>query len=635
MPNARPHRHARGFTLIELLVVMAIIGVLIVDLLPPLLSLRQAVAQNVGTQSLSAPLCQPPWCDSLAPGLALTYPAISQGVTDSAPLANGLKVRFDLAQAGAASPFAIFPGRAEGIQGAFDVLFGIEPRMLIGDDFDLHGVSVDDAGALRFEVAAVSDGSTLTLEAFGSGPTLTIGSVPEPPGWVLVVLALAGAAIALRRARRWALLVVTTAAAMSAQATVTGFTSRATFDAAVAALPGVHATVEGFDTTLAGTLISDGATLHGLRYGYGGSGNHLAGSGVGIEVVSGYGTTSAPNQLGTSDAGLFQSGDDFSLGFAAASAVGLYIISNDPLFDGDITLRAAGAAVSLKASAVQPFGLPDGRVYFLGLLDDAHSFSSAALASSCCALFVFNVDDIVLAGAVPEPSTAAFALLGIAGLSMFRRRRGALLVAAASLAASVAAPAAHAQRISLGDLQNQIAASATCPAALPGQPRFFDKGDGTVCDAATGLMWEKKVDCTGAPTGDNPHCLANTYTWSASAAGTDRSGTLYTDFLARLNDLVNLYDGNATPCFAGHCDWRIPTIGELRSLVSVPYPLCTTGLCVDPALGIPAQALVFWSSSEDARFGYYAWTVRFDLGYVVSYDSRSGGRSGIAVRGGR
>ena len=67
----------------------------------------------------------------------------------------------------------------------------------------------------------------------------------------------------------------------------------------------------------------------------------------------------------------------------------------------------------------------------------------------------------------------------------------------------VALPA-HAQRVSLTDLQNQIAASVTCPAALPGQPRFVDKGDGTICDSATGLMWEKKLPCSDLT---NPRCV--------------------------------------------------------------------------------------------------------------------------------
>ena len=72
---------------------------------------------------------------------------------------------------------------------------------------------------------------------------------------------------------------------------------------------------------------------------------------------------------------------------------------------------------------------------------------------------------------------------------------------------------AQAQRVSLTDLQNQIAASVTCPAALPGQPRFVDKGDGTICDSATGLMWEKKLACAEAT---NPRCVDNLYGWSAT-----------------------------------------------------------------------------------------------------------------------
>ena len=207
-----------------------------------------------------------------------------------------------------------------------------------------------------------------------------------------------------------------------------------------------------------------------------------------------------------------------------------------------------------------------------------------------------------------------------------------LLCVLAVVGLGLGALPAQAQRVSLTDLQNQIAASVTCPAALPGQPRFVDKGDGTVCDSATGLMWEKKLACAEP---SNPRCVDNTYTWSLLAT-TEATGTLYSDFLERLNDLRSPNDGAATPCLAGHCDWRIPTIGELRSILGAASPGCTASPCIDPIFG-PTQAESYWSSSSWAVELTSAWFLRFSDG-ITSHGfaySKSSPLYARAVRGGR
>jgi hypothetical protein len=161
-------------------------------------------------------------------------------------------------------------------------------------------------------------------------------------------------------------------------------------------------------------------------------------------------------------------------------------------------------------------------------------------------------------------------------------------------------------------------------------PRIFDCQDGTVIDAQTGLMWEQKVTC-GAQDLSNPNCMENLYTWSAAGIAPD--GTLYSDFLEGMNDLKTPNDGTATPCFANHCDWRIPTIGELRSILLAPYPTCSSTPCIDVSFG-PTQTGGYWSDSSLAGNPATVWGVVFGNG-GVSVGGGNGFGYARAVRGGR
>ena len=197
-------------------------------------------------------------------------------------------------------------------------------------------------------------------------------------------------------------------------------------------------------------------------------------------------------------------------------------------------------------------------------------------------------------------------------------RIGSLGLALAGV--GIVALPAPAQRVSLTDLQNQIAASVTCAAALPGQPRFVDKGDGTICDSATGLMWEKKQSCADS---GNPHCVDNFYSWSATPPFIEPTGTLYSDFLGRLNR------GDFPSCLGSRCDWRIPTLDELKSL----HPDTCGTLCIDPIFG-PTKASYYWSSTQWFSQPAYASIVDFRrLSY--SFGEKYGNAYARAVRGGR
>jgi hypothetical protein len=109
-----------------------------------------------------------------------------------------------------------------------------------------------------------------------------------------------------------------------------------------------------------------------------------------------------------------------------------------------------------------------------------------------------------------------------------------------------------------------VGSGATCDA-----PRFVDNGNGTVTDNLTALQWEKKTNLDSTPNAADRHDADNTYSWSAVGMAAD--GTAYTDFLANLN---------GGGCFAGQCDWRLPTVAELLTILSEPYP-CGGSPCVD------------------------------------------------------
>jgi hypothetical protein len=161
--------------------------------------------------------------------------------------------------------------------------------------------------------------------------------------------------------------------------------------------------------------------------------------------------------------------------------------------------------------------------------------------------------------------------------------------------------------------------------------RFVDNGDGTITDSQTGLMWEKKDDSGGV------HDKDNLYTWSATFS--DPDGTAFVDFLGDLNNCVD--DGNWPPAgvtggFAGHCDWRLPTIMELQSIVDLSAPGCgppTYDPCIDPIFG-PTASFYYWSSTADALNPYNAWDVNFTNGNVF-YGGKDLDFYVRAVRGGR
>jgi hypothetical protein len=169
----------------------------------------------------------------------------------------------------------------------------------------------------------------------------------------------------------------------------TAYSSQAEFSAALTSAP----TVLDFDHLAAGTTIDADGTAGGITFSY----NF---NGMPMKVTHLYATTSAPNFLGTGDGGMLHDGDDFTMSFAPATAVGLFFITADPLLDGDITVSAGGVTAVLRADDVQET-LPDGsKVYFLGIVDNGGAFSSASVEALAGGFFLYNVDDITTAPAL-------------------------------------------------------------------------------------------------------------------------------------------------------------------------------------------------------------------------------------------
>jgi uncharacterized protein DUF1566 len=174
-------------------------------------------------------------------------------------------------------------------------------------------------------------------------------------------------------------------------------------------------------------------------------------------------------------------------------------------------------------------------------------------------------------------------------------------------------------------------ATAAIDAALSGV-QYVDNGDGTITDNRTGLMWEKKDGADGVPNPDDPHDVDNYYPWSVSGMAPD--GPAYTQFLARLNACISTDGVAVTGGFAGHCDWRLPTMPELATTLDASIPGCGTGPpCIATIFG-PTQPYFYFSSTTNPAFPRLAWIVNYYEGQVL-YGGKVGLKYARAVRGGR
>ncbi|MEO7495958.1 MAG: DUF1566 domain-containing protein [Massilia sp.] len=155
-------------------------------------------------------------------------------------------------------------------------------------------------------------------------------------------------------------------------------------------------------------------------------------------------------------------------------------------------------------------------------------------------------------------------------------------------------------------------ASLQLGAALP-SPRFVDKGDGTVADTATGLVWLKRADCIKQ-------------TWAAA--------------LASINALASGTCGLSDGSSAGQ--WRMPNRGEMLSLSdrAPTFPQAsyfngqyqTTATTTGPVIfNNFIVSDYYWTSTTDAADSTQAWTL-YSCDFGVYNIAKSDLRFALAVR---
>ena len=119
------------------------------------------------------------------------------------------------------------------------------------------------------------------------------------------------------------------------------------------------------------------------------------------------------------------------------------------------------------------------------------------------------------------------------------------------------------------------------------EPQYEVHDDGTVIDAATGLMWKR--------------CLQG-------KSGLDCATGAAAAF--RWVEALNEARGEI---FVGYDDWRLPKVEELCSIV----PVDVSGTAIDASVFPHTESAEAWTASANLDFATGAWAVDFASGEAV------------------
>jgi hypothetical protein len=132
----------------------------------------------------------------------------------------------------------------------------------------------------------------------------------------------------------------------------------------------------------------------------------------------------------------------------------------------------------------------------------------------------------------------------------------------------------------------------------------------------SGLTWELKTDDGGI------HDKDNVYRWGG--IGAEKTGTIFFD------DWNNLLNATNTEQLCGFNDWRVPTIEELKTLVTNTERKPV----IDTTIFSLTQAMPYWSVSTYQHYPEHAQTLDFATGTSNYYTGFRGDRLPVhLVRG--
>lgn len=169
----------------------------------------------------------------------------------------------------------------------------------------------------------------------------------------------------------------------------------------------------------------------------------------------------------------------------------------------------------------------------------------------------------------------------------------------------------------------------------------FDTSGPTIIDHETGLEWEKKDPGNGIQNITNPHDADNLYTWADFLSVPN--GSVFDDFLVRLNSPIGAgasapngdqmeIGATATGCYANHCDWRLPTLEDLRTILQGVFPNCNASPCIHPEFD-PGVEGYYWTISSVSQNTNNAWRVDMSDGGIAAHVKTQSSLA-RAVRGG-